>query len=257
MEKKIKIGIEINEVLRARWVQFDRYYVEEFGEDNDNIPEEPYVYDFFNTYKWEGKTEEIKYLNENLPDDIDPIYYQVDKETGKVPVDFLAFKTQKENLSPRDVYNKFMYEDYLFEIHGGAPIMYKQMDLHVEKFYLKYKDFVDFVILSQENWFSIPPTLFFLSKMMSRFKEYRFVEKKEEMWKDIDILITTDPEILDKGAPKGKSLIKLQRPYNKHCQNGVLTSTGKDILQINDLNGNEEFEKIIKYNPKSKEKENE
>ena len=49
---KLKVGIDINEVLRARWLQFDRYYAQEFGEDNlDDQPQ--YVYDFWKNYHWE------------------------------------------------------------------------------------------------------------------------------------------------------------------------------------------------------------
>ena len=249
-DRKIKIGIDINEVLRARWVQFDKYYVEEFGEEG--VPEEPYVYDFFNGYKWEDKVEKTDYLNEDLPDDINPLDYQVDKETGKAPVDHLAFKTKKAKLTAKEVYNRFMYEDYVLEIHGSAPVMYKQMDLHIEKFYLKYFDHADFVLKSQENWFSIGSTLFFLSKIRSRFKKYHFVENKDEMWEDIDVLITTDPEIIDGEIPDGKKVIKLERPYNTKSQKGAIDDK---ILQIHDLNGNEKFEKIINYNPKKEENE--
>jgi hypothetical protein len=118
------------------------------------------------------------------------------------------------------------------------------MDLHVKQFYKKYKDTVDFVVVSKENHFSIPSTLFFLSKMTSRFTNYHFCETNEEMWEDVDVLITTDPEILD--APTGKlryEIIKLIRPYNENSNNGSITP----VLQLNDLNGNEEFEKIINY----------
>lgn len=243
--KKIKVGIDINEVLRARWVQFDKYYVEEFGEEAAPSGGS-YVYDLFNGYNWNDSIEETQYLKEDFPDNINPLDYQVDKKTGKAPIDHLAFKTEKQKLTAKEVFNRFMYEDYVLEIHGSAPFMYKQMDLHVEKFYLKYCEHVDFVLLSQENWFTIPPTLFFLSKMMSRFKEYRFVEEKKEMWKDIDILITTDPELLDNNIPKDKKVIKLERPYNKESQVGEI----ENILQINDLNDNKDFEKIINYKKK-------
>lgn len=242
-KKKIKIGIDVNEILRARWLQFDKYYAEEFGEEG--IPkDQPYVYDFFKNYKWDDTIEEVKILKEEFPDDINPLDYQVDKKTGEAPVDYLAFKSEKKNLTARDIFNRFMYQDYLFEIHASAPMMYKQMDLHLEKFYLKYKDYVDFEIVSQENWFSVPPTLFFLSRIMSRFKKYRFVEHKEEMWDNIDILITTDPDILNAGTPENKKIIKLNRPYNSDCQDGEIK---KEIIQINDLISNPEFEKIIEY----------
>jgi len=260
MKKKIKIGIDVNEVLRARWLQFDRYYVEEYG--GPETPDFPYVYDFFKEYEWKDTTEVTKMLNEDLPDDINPIDYQIDPKTGEAPVDYLAFSATSKSLTAKEVYNRFMYEDYNFEIHGSAPVMYKQMDLHVEKFFSMYKDTVDFVILSQENWFSIPPTLFFLSRIFSRFKEYRFVDDKQEMWDGIDVLITTDPEILDAGTPEGKELIKLQRPYNKDCQDGSLGEVGREIYHIRDFieledddpnikEGKEKFQKIINYNPKN------
>ena len=60
--KKIKVGIDVNEILRARWLKFDRSYVLEFGEDS--VPEDiPYVYDFFKGYPWEDTEEEIDMLN--------------------------------------------------------------------------------------------------------------------------------------------------------------------------------------------------
>lgn len=241
--KKIKIGIDIDEILRAKWLKFDKCYVQEFGEES--IPQDiPYVYDFFKEYPWEDTEEEIKMLNEDLPEDINPLEYQIDPETGEAPVDFLAFKKEKKKVTAKEKYNRFMFEDYLFEIFGAASPMYKNMDVDVEKFYKKYSKVADFVILSKENWLSIPPTLFFLSKIMSRFKEYRFVENNDEMWEGVDVLITTDPEILDAGTPEGKHIIKLQRPYNQKCQNG---SIKKETLQINDLNENIEFEKIIGF----------
>jgi hypothetical protein len=243
MNKRLKVGIDINEVLRARWLQFDRFYTEEFG--LNGVPkEQPYVYDFFNKYKWSGTTEVIKELKEpeNMPEDINPLDYQHDEKLGEAPADFAIFKAPQEiHLTAKEIYNRFMYEDFLFEIFASAPMMYKDMDLHVNKFYEKYKNTVDFVIVSKENIFSIPSTLFFLSKIRSRFGNYRFVETDKEMLEDVDILITTDPEILD--VPTGKKLIKLKRPYNETCINGDITP----VLQIKDLIDNKEFEKIIEY----------
>ena len=247
MSKKIKIGIDINEVFRAKWLQFDRFYSEEFGVEG--IPAEPYVYDFFKNYRWEDTIEIIKDLKEpeDMPEDINPLDYQIDEKMGEAPADVFIFKKPEEiKISAKMQYNRFMYEDYVFEIHGSAPIMYKGMDLHVNNFNLKYGELNDFTLFSVENRFSIPSTLFFLSKMTSRFKNIRFVDKSIDMWNDIDVLITTDPELLSLGAPWGKKLIKLTRPYNKDIKAGSL-----EVLQINDLIDNKEFEKIIKYkNPK-------
>ena len=272
--KKLVVGIDIDEVLRHKWLQFDRYYADEFGEDD--IPEQPYCFDYFKHYKWNDVEEKENFLNEDIPDDINPLDYQIDKETGEAPVDSIAFRSGSTKLTAKEVYNRFMYQDFLFEIHGTAPIMYKQMDLHVERFYRKYKDTVDFVIVSKENSLSIPSTLFFLSKMFSRFKNYKFVEETEEKWDGVDILITTDPDILDAGTPEGKKVIKLARPYNTECQDGeiktvkekieepVNTETSdeekpepvvleRELIQINDLIDSEDFQKIINYDIKNKE----
>jgi len=240
MNKKLTIGIDINEILRAKWLQADRYYAQEFGEEG--IPKQAYVYDLFGKYQWKEGIERTKDLKEpeDMPEDINPLDYQLN-ENGEYTADFALFKTPEEKiLSPKEVYNQFMYQDFVFEIHGSAPKMYPNVDLHVKDFYYKYKDTVDFIIVSKENFLTIPSTLFFLSKITSRFTNYRFCETNEEMLENIDILITTDPEILDN--PAGKKIIKLTRPYNEDCYSDI-----KPVLQINDLNGNEEFEKLINY----------
>lgn len=243
---KVRVGICIDEVLRAKWLQFDRYYVQEFGEEG--VPEQPYVYDFFNNYKFNDKIEIIQELREpeDIPETISPLDYQVNEKTGEAPADaFLFKKPERVLVTAKEIYNRFMYEDYLFEIHGAATMMYKNMDVHINKFLKKYGDTADFTILSIENQFSIPPTLFFLSKISCRFRNYRFVNKAIDMWKDIDVLITTDPELLKLGAPWGKKIIKLSRPYNENIKAGVI-----EVLQVVDLIDNPKFEKIIKYKNK-------
>jgi len=244
---KIKVGIVIDEILRAKWLQMDRFFVSEFGEEG--VPkEQPYVYDYFKYYQWKDTVEVVKELREpeDTPENISPIDYQVDEKTGEAASDFLLFKKQDKNiLTAKEMYNRFMYEDYLFEIHGAAPIMYKNMDLHVNNFLLKYNNTANFIVMNVENRFSIPPTLFFLSRISSRFTNYKFVDKAIDMWHDVDILITTDPEILKLGAPWGKKIIKLKRPYNENIKAGSL-----EVLQIADLIDNKEFEKIIKFKNK-------
>lgn len=245
MRKRIKIGIDVNEVLRARWLQFDRYYAQEFG--TEGIPAQPYVYDFFNNYKFEDTIEIEKELKEpdEMPEDINPIDYQLDGK-GEAPADAFLFKAPKEvKLTAKEVYNRFMYQDFLYEISGAAPMMYRNMDLHVNNFLEKYQDFADFMVVSVENKFSIPSTLFFLSKIQARFRKYQFYNKSIDIWNDVDVLITTDPEILKGGAPFGKKIIKLKRPYNEKIKVGSI-----EVLQVNDLNENPEFEKIIKYKNK-------
>lgn len=248
MRKKKTIVIDINEVLRYRWLQFDRFYVEEFGEEG--VPEVPYVYDFWDEYKWEDQEETINFLNEELPDDISPVDYEIDEKTGEAPVDVFAFKPETTLLNAREVYKKFLYEDFNFEIHGTAPLMYKNLDKDLERFYLKFKDQFHIKIVSKENWFTIPPTLFFLSKLMPRITEFKFVETNEEYWKEGDVFITTDPELLI-NIPAGKKVVKVLRPYNEK----IIGHNKVEIFQILDLLGSKDFEKLIGYKNNNK-KEN-
>lgn len=243
--KKIKLGIDINEIFRSLWYQFDRYYTMEFGEDG--VPDDVYVYNFFKDYKWEEKKEVIQYLREDLPEDISPLDYQIDEKTGEAPVDALAFRKEVNELDKKAVYNRFMYEDYLYEIFGAAPIMYKNLSLDLEKFNKKFNKYIEIHVVSKENYFSIPPTLFFLSKIMPRFKHYHLVETNDEIWDNIDMLITTDPDILNDKIPKGKKLIKADRPYNVNDNNGEFK-----ILNIIDLIENDDFKKLINYKEKKK-----
>jgi hypothetical protein len=248
---KIKIGIEIDEVLRAKWLQFDKYYVSEFGEEGAPT-EQPYVFstDYFKTYKWNEIEEEIKELKEfgDMPENINPLDYQVDEKTGEAPADFVLFKApEKKKLTSLDVYNRFMYEDYMVEIFALSPIMYRGMDLDVKNFYDKYSPYVEFTIFSVESSKSIPLTLSFLNKMFSRFRNYKFINNSYDIWKNVDVIITTNPELLKLGAPWGKKIIKLSRPYNKDINIGSI-----EVLHIKDLICNFKFEKIIKYKNKTK-----
>jgi hypothetical protein len=253
--KKMVVGIEIDEILRSKWVQFDRYFVDEFGEEL--APEDnPYCHEseFFEKYTWREKIEKTQELKEpeDMPENINPLDYITD-ETGKAEADYVIHKPeQRVTLTPREVYKRFLYEDFVFELFGSAPLMYRGMDLDVAEFIKKYSEDVEFVILSKENWFTTPPTLFFLSKIGTRFKSFRFVDEYDEMWKYVDVLITTNP-VLVSNKPEEKKLIKLKRPYNTEVNDGLISG---DIFHIKDLINNEDFERIINYTKKEDNGEN-
>ena len=243
MKKKI-IGIDINEILRARWLQFDRYYAEEFGEED--IPEVPYVYDFWNDYPWESTEETMELLIEDdgLENDISVLDYIKEDGEDKSKAEEILFKKEVTKYSAREVFKRFMYETYVFEIFGSAPKMYKRVDYDLDLFYKKFGKEFEFKIVSKENWFTIPPTLFFLSKITPRIKKYVFTESNEEIWDEVDILITTDPELLD--SPKDKISIKLNRPYNENLKGDY------GVINFIDLMKDKKFISMIGYVGESK-----
>lgn len=227
------LAIEIDEILRGKWLQFDRYYAEEINPGH----EAKYTMDFKNDYKWDNMEDVVNYLNEELPEDISPTEYQVNEE-GEAPVDHMAFRPEKEILSAEEVYKKFMFQDFLFEIHGSAPKMYKEIDLHFSQFIKKYQDYVDIVIFSEENVLTIPPTLFFLSKVMSRVKTYYFLDDVKEILDKANYVITTNPKILNE-VQKGNQVIKLKRPYNEKLNANI------EETNLVDLIDHKEFSKLI------------
>lgn len=257
--KKI-IGIEIDEIIRAKFQQFDKYYAEEFGEELADKGK--FTLDYWNDFNWEDTDETINYLNEELPDDISPLEYQVDSETGEAPVDHMAFRKRIESRTAKENFNKFLYQDYMLEIFGNAQKIYRNVDVDIESFYTKYKDFADIRIIStNENWFTIQATLFFLSKVRPRFKHYHFLDDNE-VWDIADIMITTNPKtILNK--PKkllsDKVAIMLKRPYNYDIENDVISDkkVKKNVkistMNIVDLIDNKEFEKLIGYEKPKKD----
>ena len=215
--KKVKLGIDIDEVLRAKWLAFDRYYADEFGEEGIKEPFD--TYDLKNHYEFLEKVEETQYLkdeflnNENLSK-MSPIEYVVDEKTGKSPMDDLAFKTETKILSPDQVFDKFLYEDFMFEIHGSAPKLYMNADVDLNVFMKRYAEYFDFVFLAKTRVEAIPATLFFLSKMRIECKNISFVYNNEELFNQVDWVITTDPTIANE-KPNDKIVILLERLYNK------------------------------------------
>ncbi len=249
MKKKIRVGIDVDEVLRAKWAQFDKYYNIEFGEEG--IPDDPYCFDYFENYAWAGIDQMVKEMiePEDMPQDLSPLDYVVDEITGVAPADLVLFKSKRVVKTAKEVYNTFMYEDYLFEIFGTAPLMYKGLDYHFNLFHKKFVDNVELVIVSNENIYTIPSTLSFLSRMLCRASNFHFTETSEEKWEDVDILISADPEILKKGKSFGKKLVKIIRPFNVNEKSGDI-----DTIQIFELMANPEFLKMVKFSADDEDK---
>lgn len=228
MKRKKIIGIELDEIIRNKALNFDRYYYAEFGEDG--IPEgNPYVYDFFESYRWDDVENEVKYLKDDLPEDMSITEYHRSDESGKVVADDFLFTTKIEKYTKRESYNKFLYQDYPFEIFGNSPMMYKNLSIDLDKLFKKYEKY-EFVLISVENPLSIGHTLFFLSKNNIKFKNIKFLDDYNEVWKHVDIYLTSNPKLLQKNPPFFKRIIPVHRPYNNELVKG------KDkIIQIDDL----------------------
>lgn len=234
MRKKV-LAIDIDEVIRSKWLQFDRFYAQEFNEDGIKTPFD--TYNLRNHYEFTDKINDVNYLNEDLPDDISPTEYQLD-ENGVAPVDHMAFRKKEEKITADEAFNKFLYEDYLIEIFASAPALYRGLDIHLKEFKMALQDYVSIAIFSKEQNPSISPTLFFLSKQRPTIRNYFFPESNEEVWEKSDIVITSDPDIISI-APDYKIVVKVNRPHN------VFNSGDFNVSNFIDLLENNEFRKSI------------
>jgi len=141
---------------------------------------------------------------------------------NEVDLDSLDFSTNDLanifNMTKKE-YNKFLYEDYSFEIFAEAPVMEKMLDKKLNLWHIKLNDEENIELMlanTKEFNTSIGYTCFFLSQIATRVREIYFPKNSTELWDKCDILITADPDLLD-NAPVWLTTVKIETNYNKDC----------------------------------------
>ena len=153
----------------------------------------------------------------------------LDLKSGNL-CEIFGFKTKKE-------YEKFLYEDYSFEIFGEATVTTKNVDRELNLWLLSIMDNDDLkepieIILSNPYEFntSIGNTLFFLAKTATRVRNFQFPSDSQKIWDLCDVLITADKELL-KNKPSGKKSIKIKTEYNEEIGSDYTYDTLSDFLK--------------------------
>ena len=148
--------------------------------------------------------------------------------------DIFGFSSKKE-------FNKFLYEDYVFEVFGEATACEKTLDKKLNLWLLEQENNDDLqnkleVLISNPKEFnaSIGYTYFFLSKMATRIRDVFFPVDSNEIWNRCDVLITADPSLLDK-KPEGKTSIKIENDYNVDCKSDYTYGSLADFLRDRDI----------------------
>jgi hypothetical protein len=250
---KPKLGIDIDEILRSKWAAFDRYYVEEFGEEGVTEPFD--TYDLRNHYKFVDTVETQEFLNDEFLEDekmqkISPKEYLVDEATGRAAVDAIALRKESVSYTADEMFEKFLYTDYCYDIHGSAPKLYMNADVDLNVFLKLYAEYFDVFFYVKTKKQAIPSTLFFLSKMRIEVKNILFAYTDEEIWNKLDWIITTNPNLLE-NTPEGKTTIKLTRMYNIAspadyiCDQGTLFGLTNQEADEDGLVGVIEFKKFL------------
>jgi hypothetical protein len=210
----MRIGIEINGVLRDTIGKFTQMYEKHMIEEKD---------DDSKTFEIDlsGNTEELVSSEE--------FEYEILSEVTSLNLmDHFKFNDEDE------LY-KFTYEDFGMQIfgHAGSTETFTFNDLN--EIYLKYRDNNELLIVSDEMGKSKPASLFFLSKFGCQLEKVKFYSNStiNSMWNEIDILLTANPNLLLE-KPKDKVVVKYNTTYNKNvdCE-----------YEINSL---KEFDEILK-----------
>lgn len=208
----MRIGIEINGVLRDTISKFTQLYEKHMIEETD---------DDSKTFDVDisGNTEELVSSEEFE-------YKILSDVTSLNLMDHFRFNDENELYS-------FMYEDFAMQIfgHAGSTETFTFNDLN--DVYLKYRDNNELLIVSDEMGRSKPASLFFLSKFGCQLEKIKFYSNVtiNSMWNEIDVLLTSNPNLLLE-KPKDKIVVKYNTNYNKNVDCEYEISTLKEFDEV-------------------------
>jgi hypothetical protein len=195
----MRLAIDIDGVLRDTFLKIEQTYQKFFIDELELVDED---------FKFEIKTPY------NTPD------YQ----------NHFMFKNEEE-------YFSFLYEEFTMHIFGHAPSSELSTFQVLSEIYKKYKDKVDFMLISKQIGKTKPSTLFFISKFGCEIDKVVFYNKLTEnkIWCEFDVLLTANPELLNQNH--NKTLIKYETSYNLDITSELTIKTLKDL--------DEQIEKLI------------
>lgn len=203
----MKIGIEVNGVLRNTIGKFEQLYEKFLIEEQDD--QQTFELEF------SGSSENLSGMTKNEKEKF--LYKKNSDVTSLNLMEHFSFKDENELYS-------FMYEDFAMQLfgHAGSTETFTFNDLN--DVYVKYRDKNDLTIISDEIGKSKPATLFFLSKFGCLLEKIKFYSNStiNSMWDEVDILLTANPDLI-KNKPKDKVIIKFVTDYNKNikCENEI------------------------------------
>lgn len=224
----MRIGIEINGVLRDTIGKFKQIYEKEYlGAEVVESPHQTYSLDS------SGNTEEI------LP--LKPFKYEIISE-----VDSLELENHFSFQSKEELYS-FMFEEYVMELFGHAPSTEYTTFNDLNDLYLKIRDNHELVIISDEIGKSKPASLFFLSKFGCLLEKVVFYSNStiNSVWNEIDLLLTSNPNLL-LNHPSDKQVIKFETVYNKNVNSEHSILSIKEFEnKINEITNVENSERTL------------
>jgi hypothetical protein len=218
LKEKMRIGISIDGVLRDLLGKvgdtFDKYFPQEWGDDEENFTE---VLDY-DLEKWLNFPEEESKQGEMDFDlDFDESTFMEETQTIEI--------IENKN---RVTVDEFLYEKCTLEVFGYAGETIPSAVETLNNLILENPEH-EFILISREGGLAIPSTLFFLSKTKSICSNIKFVTEYSKVWDHVDVMITDHPKILN-SKPTDKFSIVVDKDYNnKIVQSGIRIKTIKEV----------------------------
>jgi hypothetical protein len=202
----MRIGIDVNGVLRDTIGKFTQIYEKHLVEKNDATLDS-----VDKTYEltFSGETDELVEMNEST--NVNWFKYEILSDVTSLNLqNHFSFQSTDELYS-------FMYEEYTMELFGHAPSTETLTFNYLNDFYVNMRDEHEIVIISDEMGKSKPATLFFLSKFGCLAEKIKFYSNYtiNSMWDEIDILLTANPSLLLE-YPPNKKVIQFETSYNQN-----------------------------------------
>lgn len=214
----MKIGVEINGVLRDTIGKFTQLYEKHMIGDLDNETTDK----TFNL-DYSGNTEEITVS--------DFFKYEIKSDVTSLNLtEHFSFQSNEEFFT-------FMYEEFAMGIFGHASSTEMTSFNYLNDFYTKNRNKHDIYIISDEIGKSKPATLFFLSKFGCLIENITFYSEqtKDKVLNQFDLIVTSNPDILINYKNTCK-LIKFETVYNNKIESTITINSLKeldDIIQTN------------------------
>ena len=134
-----------------------------------------------------------------------------------------------DNHDYEEEYISFLYEEFAMQIFGHSPSSEMSTFQILNETYNKYKDKVDFVLISKQVGKTKPATLFFVSKFGCEIDKVVFYNNlnKDKIWDEFDVLLTANPDLLKED--KNKTTIKFETTYNLTNNNELVITSIKEL----------------------------
>jgi hypothetical protein len=190
----MRVGIEINGVLRNTLGKVEQTYQKFFIDKTDGIEDE-------NSFEYKITT----------------------------PIDSLELKDHFSFQDDDELYS-FLYEEFPMEIFGHSQSAEYTSFNDLNDVYLNNREYHDFVIVSDEIGRSKPASLFFLSKFGCQLEKVKFYSNLtiNSMWNEVDVLLTANPALLLE-YPTDKIVIKYETEYNTNIPSVHTVKSIKDL----------------------------